>query len=186
VVEEDRLNWSLPLYAAPGAVIVFLALVISSADLGVIVYLFVVVPVGSAVLLTLAVRKKGRQRLTMLSMLLVYWAISAVLVDNNTAVREGARWFLWSKRYKAEVLRQPGSVSGELRHAEWDAWGFAGSGTTVVYVVFDPTDSLAAEAKRHRVGRFSGIPCEVPRVRRLENRWYSVMFYTGTDWGHCN
>jgi hypothetical protein len=186
VAQEDRFKWRPSLYAAVGPVIVFLPLVISSADLGVILYLFVAIPIVSVVLLTLTVRKKGRQRLSMLSMLVVYWAVSAALVGNDTALREATRWSLWSKRYKADVLRQPDSASGELKHAEWDGWGFAGSGNTIVYLVFDPNDSLAPQAKAHSAGRFSGIPCEVDRVRRLENYWYSVLFYTGTDWGHCN
>jgi hypothetical protein len=186
VAEEDRFSWRLPLYAAVGTVMVFLPLVISSADLGFLFYLFVAIPLVSVVLFTLAVRKKGRQRLSMLSMLVVYWAGSAVLVRNDTALRETARWSLWSRRYKADVLRQPDSASGELRHAEWDGWGFAGAGTTLVYLVFDPSESLAAQGRSHAAGRFSGIPCKVDRLRRLESHWYSVLFYTGTDWGHCN
>jgi hypothetical protein len=62
-----------------------------------------------------------------------------------------------------------------------DGWGFAGS-DTVVYVVFDPTNSLAGAAKSRAPGKFKGIPCEVSRVRRLESQWYSVVFYTDTDW----
>jgi hypothetical protein len=186
VAEEGRFNWRLPLYTAVAALIVFLPLVILSADLGVILYLFVAIPIVSVVLLTLAVRKKGRQRLAMLSMLVVYWAVSAVLVENDTTLREAARWSLWSRRYKADVLRQPDSASGELKHAEWDDWGFAGANNTVMYLVLDPNDSLAAQAKSHPAGRFSGIPCEVYRVRRLESHWYSVLFYTDTDWGHCS
>jgi hypothetical protein len=186
VAQEDRFNWRLSLYAAVGALIVFLPLVVSSADLGVILYLFVAVPIVSVVLLTLAVRKKGGQRLSMLSMLVVYWGASVALVGNETALREAARWSLWSTHYKADVLRQPHSASGELEHAEWDGWGFAGSGSTIVYLVFDPNDRLAPQAKTHSAGRFSGIPCEVYHVRRLEKHWYSVQFYTGTEWGHCN
>jgi len=184
--KEDRFNWQLPLYAAVGTVVVFLPLVISSADLGVIFYLFVAAPIVSVALFVLAVRKKGRQRLSVLSMLVVYWAVSTALVGRSSAVRDAARWFLWSKADKAEVLTQPGSASRELKHAEWDGWGFPGAGNTVVYLVFDPHDSLAAQAKSHAAGKLSGIPCEVPRIRRLENQWYAVLFYTDTDWGHCN
>ena len=154
--------------------------------MGELLYLLVAVPIVSLVLLILAIRKKGRERLSILSMLVVYWGVSAVLVRNQLAVRDTARWFLWSKGYKAEVLAQPGSASGELKHVEWDGWGFPGAGDTVVYLVFDPNDLLAAEGKGHHTGKLSGIPCAVPLVRRLESHWYSVMFYTDTDWGHCN
>jgi hypothetical protein len=116
--EEDRFNWRLPFYAAVGASIVFLPLVISSADLGEILYLFVAAPIVSSVLLILAIRKKGRQRLSVLSMLVVYWGVSAALIGNHSAVRDAARWFLWSKGYKAEVLAHRGSASGELKHIE--------------------------------------------------------------------
>lgn len=51
-----------------------------------------------------------------------------------------ARWQVWSRSYKAEVLAQPNSAIEELKHIEWDGWGWAGMGTTV-YLVFDPTDS---------------------------------------------
>jgi hypothetical protein len=184
--EEDHFNWRLPLYGAAGTSIVFLPLVISSAVFGKMLYLFVAAPIVSLVLLILAVLMKGRLRLSVLSMLVVFWAVSAALLANYSAVRDATRWFLWSKGYKAWVLAQPGSASGELKHVEWDGWGFGGVGDTTVYLVFDPNDSLAAEAESHPAGKFSGIPCEVPRLRRLESHWYAVMFYTDTDWGRCN
>jgi hypothetical protein len=185
VAEENRFNWQLPIYAVVGTLIVFLPLVISSADLGTVLYLFAAVPILSLVLIILAILKKGRQRLSVLSMLVVFWVVSAVLLANSSAVRDDARWLLWSRAYKDEVLKQPEPANGELKHVEWDGWGFAGADTTV-YLVFDPNDSLAAEAKSYSPGKVSGIPCEVPRVRRLESRWYSVMFYTDTNWSHCN
>jgi hypothetical protein len=184
--EQDRFDWRLSFYVAAGAVIIFLPFVISSAVWGEILYLIVAVPFASIVLLILAIHQKGRQRLSVLSILIVYWAITAALEGNYSAVRDTARWSLWSKGYKSWVLAQPGSASGELKHVEWDGWGFAGAGDTTVYLVFDPNDSLAAEAKSQFPGKFSGIPCEVPRVRRLESHWYAVMFYTDTDWDHCN
>lgn len=184
--QEDRFNWRLPLYAVAAAMIVALLLAISSPDLELTLYLLVAVPIGSVVLVILVVHEEGRQWLSIGWTLVVYWAVSAILVATKTPDRETLRWSLWSKRYKAEVLRQPRPANGELKHVEWDGWGFAGAGNTVVYLVFDPTDSLAAETKSHPAGRFSGIPCEVPRVRRLENGWYSVMFYTETEWGRCS
>jgi len=55
-----------------------------------------------------------------------------------------------------------------------------------VFLVFDPTDSLSAAAKSHSPGKFKGIPCEVPLVRRLESHWYTVRFYTDEYWGRRN
>ena len=185
--EQNRFNLWLPFCAAIGAFIAFLPAVIYRYDMGEILYFFVIAPIVSLILFVIAVLKKRRQRLSVLSMLAVYCAISCGLFVKSYDIRTASRWFLWSKRYKAEVLSQPRSANGELRHIEWDGWGFPGAGDTVVYLVFDPSDSLsAAMIKSHSPGKFSGIPCEVYRVRRLENYWYSVVFYTDTDWGHCS
>ena len=108
------------------------------------------------------------------------------LVWNYSAVHTAARWLLRSHDYKSRVLAQPTSTNGELKHIEWDSWGFPGAGDTVVYLVFDPTDSLSAAAKSHQPGKYSGIPCEVPHVGRLESHWYTVRFYTDEYWGKRN
>ena len=69
---------------------------------------------------------------------------------------------------------------------EWEATGFAGVANITVYLVFDPTDSLAVAAKSHSPGKFTGLPCEVLSVLRLESHWYSVLFYTDEAWGQRN
>src|ERR1700735_3317046 len=88
------------------------------------------------------------------------------------------RCLFLSRGYKSRVL--PQVPNEQLKHVEWDGWGFAGAGDTTEFLVFDPADSLAGAAKNHSSGRFSGIPCEVPEVRRLESEWYTVRFYTDT------
>ncbi len=179
----NRFNWRLPLYAAVGAVIVFLPFITYAYDIGEILYLVIGVPIVSLALLIVLVF--GKRRLAVFSMLIVYWAVTLVLFRNSFDLRSAGRWLLWSKDYKAVVLAQPESPNGELRHIAWDGWGWAGSDTTV-YLVYDPADSLSVPAKSHSSGKFSGIPCKVPRVRRLESHWYSVLFYTDTTWGQCN
>ena len=117
---------------------------------------------------------------------LAAFAITALIVLwNMETVRTSARWFASSNRYKAEVLSQPASTSGELKHIEWDRWGWAAQDTTV-YLVFDPTDALSVAAKNGNSGKFNGLPCEVQLVRRLENDWYAVQFYTNEWWGRKN
>ena len=111
-------------------------------------------------------------------MLAIYWVFSFVFIKNHSAIRNAARWSVRSHRYKAEVLAQPNPPSEELKHVDWDGWGFPGAGDTSVYLVFDPTNSLAAAARSHQPGKFPGIPCTVPAVNRLENQWYAVLFYT--------
>jgi hypothetical protein len=96
------------------------------------------------------------------------------------------RWTIWSRYYKTELLAQSVAANGELKHIEWDGWGFPGAGDTTVYLVFDPTNSLATAAKKREPGRFGGIPCRVPVVSRVENTWYSVLFYDDERWGSPN
>jgi hypothetical protein len=82
-------------------------------------------------------------------------------------------------------MAQTGSANQELKHIDWDGWGFAGAGDTEIYLVFDPHDSLSAAATSHSHGKFSGIPCEAYAVHRLESHWYWIHFYTDTSWDDC-
>src|SRR5206468_9766209 len=124
--------------------------------------------------------------LSLLLTMVAFLAVSGALHVNKDGIRGSLRWLLWSHRFKAEVLAQPAPIHGELRHVEWEATGFAGVANNTVYLVFDPTDSLAVAAKNHSPGKFSGMPCEVTRVLRLESHWYSVAFYTDEEWGQRN
>ena len=76
-----------------------------------------------------------------------------------------------------------GSSERRIRYMEWEATGFAGVANNTVYLVFDPTDLLSSVASSHSPGKYSGIPCELVLVRRLESHWYSVWFYTGRSVG---
>jgi hypothetical protein len=105
---------------------------------------------------------------------------------NRDALSASLPWLLWSHSFKAEVLAQPAPANGELRHMEWEATGFGGVANNTVYLVFDPTDSLSAAARSHSPGKFTGVPCEVRRVRRLESQWYAARFYTDELWGQHN
>lgn len=106
----------------------------------------------------------------------VAWTFSAT-------VRTHFKWFALSERYKSEVAALPVAADGYLKHIEWDGWGFSGAGNTVVYLVSDPTNTLASLDGRS--GRVSGIPCEVAEVHRLEPGWYTALFFTDTEWAHC-
>ena len=72
----------------------------------------------------------------------VFVLITSVLVWNYSKVKTEARWLLSSRHYKSEVLSQPTPPTGELKHIEWDGWGWGGQDTTV-YLVFDPTNALS-------------------------------------------
>jgi len=116
------------------------------------------------------------------SVLAAAWSLG---FGHNSIISNTARWILRSRQYKAEVLAQPNPTGEQLKHIEWDAWGWGGQDTQV-YLVFDPTDSLSEAAKSRHPGRYKGLPCEVFRVRQLESQWYTVQFYTDDWWGRHN
>ena len=171
------------LYAILAAIIVFLPLlIVSNLD---VLYLFIVVPIlliiGLCVLIYAAVRRNLRVAVA----LAAFWTTSALLFIYPSEIRSPIKWLLWSSECKKQVLAQPVSPNGDFKHIEWDGWGWAGIDTTI-YLVFDPTDSLAVAAKSHQPGKFKGIPCKVPWVRRMQSHWYTVMFYTDQDWAGCS
>jgi hypothetical protein len=133
--ERDRFDWRLALYVSIGALILFVPVMIYGIDIGQMLYLFVAVPTVSLLLLIVALRKKGRRRLAVLSMLLIYWAVSWGLFRNSRELRTAARWLLSTKDYKAKVLAEPDSANGALKHIEWDGWGFPGL-VTPLYILF--------------------------------------------------
>ena len=96
-----------------------------------------------------------------------------------------ARWLFHASDYRTKVMSEPVEQNGSLRHLVWESWGFAGSGNTAVYLVFDPNDHLLYASNSGKPGKYPGIPCEVYRVRRLEKDWFIVRFYTGQDWNNC-
>ena len=79
-------------------------------------------------------------------MLAIFLGASWLMVHLSHTVRKAGRWLFEAKRFQAEVLAQPGSKKGDLKHEEWDGWGSAGL-ETVEYVVFDPHDLLAEAAR---------------------------------------
>ena len=185
VLEESprrRFDWRLPLYAVVGTFVLILPALFYEPDISLIVYTVLAVPI-SLLLVIVSIWKKPL-RVSIFTMLIAYWIISATFLTNYKAVRTTVRWLALSHRYKAEVLAQPASQRGEFQHVQWDGWGWAGMDTTE-FVVFDPTDSLLVAAKTHQSGKFNGVPCAVNVVRHLERGWYSVQLYTGEDWERC-
>jgi|SRR5208283_867712 hypothetical protein len=116
--------------------------------------------------------------------IVAFLIIAAAVAWSFYSIRTAAKWSMWSQRYKSEVLAQS-ETARELKHIEWDGWGWAGQDTNV-YLVFDSTDSLSAAATNHAPGKFNGLPCEVAQVRQLESHWYTVQFYTNEFWGRRN
>ena len=114
--------------------------------------------------------------------------IATLLLDAVLAFSEASRteirWLVSSRTYKSKLLSHAAPGSGGLQHIEWDGWGW-GSMDTTVYLVFDPSDALLAAANSHASGKFTGLPCKVFRVRRLERQWYTVQFFTDEDWDGC-
>ena len=178
-------DWRVPLYAGLLTIAVCLGDALVESD-G-LLYFFVIIPIVSlfllVILLTAAISRKLRSSLAIISILAVFWFFSFILLKNHFATRNAARWYLRSRHYKALVVAQPSPLDGDLKHIEWDGWGFPGAGDTTVYLVYDPTNSLAPAARSHQASKYEGIPCTVPLISRLESGWYAVLFFTDERWG---
>ena len=188
---RERFNWKLPLYATVGATIVMLCSFVYS-DQPALTYVFLIVPIRLPVLPMLsglfvvaALRKRPSRSPWVLLALITFLVVAGTLLTAQGVLRPSLRWLLWSHRLKAEVLAQPTTANGELKHVEWDGFGGAPVGDWTIYVVFDPTDSLSVAAKDDRSGSYRGIPCEVESVRRLESHWYSVTLGMNEGWDRC-
>ena len=183
------------LYAALAAVVIFAAIEVCQADTSLFLWAFVVAPILLVSTIFLAIdaavsRRNRRRSLQHLTTLAILWVVGAAFFYVSdlrfpTAIRSTARWLVRSQGYKTQVLAQPSSPTGDLKHIEWDGWGMFNQ-DTVVYLVYDPADSLAAAAKSRQPGKFDGLPCEVPLVRRLESHWYTAQYYTDQTWDSCN
>jgi hypothetical protein len=160
-------------------ILIVLSLTFAGSDLGAVLC-FGIALVSAVSLFVFGVSKKGRQRLAGLFVVMAYVFVAMLLKSNYSLVRDHVRWLFLSGGYKAKVLAQP--PTEELKHAEWDGWGFAGADTTA-FLVFDPTDSLAGATEALPPIKARALPCDVVRVRRLDRQWYAVLFYTDTYWG---
>jgi hypothetical protein len=183
MAERRRFDWRKPLVTAAVALLVSLLITIYGTDTDWLLYSMAVAVIGSTSLLgSIALRAV----LMAIAIFGAYVAVTAVFFVGYEQLRPILRWTLWSHRYKSELLAQATPANGQLKHVEWERTGWGPIGPTIVYLVFDPTDLLSVAAKSHRAGRFRGIPCEVPRVQRLESHWYAVTFYTEESWGERN
>jgi hypothetical protein len=182
VLQTDNAKFARRLTTCVFAIVfcVVLSLALPDHDLSAVLSFFAAV-VSTLTLFVFGMLKKGRQRLAALLVVLIYVATAILVMRNYSLVRDHVRWLLMSGSYKSQVLAQ---FSGEeLKHTEWDFWGFAGVANTATFLVFDPTDSLAGAADAAPPIKARGLPCEVFRVRRLDQQWYAVLLYTDTYWG---
>jgi hypothetical protein len=159
--------------------LISLSMVFEDHDSGALLS-FGIAVVSTALLFAFSIARKGRQRLVARRVATAYLVAGILLLLNYSLCRDHSRWLFLSGGYKAQVLAQPDN--GQLKHVEWDGWGFAGVADTTAFLVFDPTDSLSETSGAPPI-RARGLPCEVARVRRLEHQWYAVLFYSDTYWG---
>jgi hypothetical protein len=101
-----------------------------------------------------------RSRLSILFTVVAFLAVSVALFSEQRTLRPPLRWLLWSHRYRAELLAAPDAANGALKHIEWDVSGWGPVGPTIVYLVFDPADSLAAAAKSRQHGPLAAYPAK--------------------------
>jgi hypothetical protein len=124
-----------------------------------------------------------------LALLAALWVLAPIaweLLNGPTTspLAETLRWAVFASSYKTKVLTSPQPPAGQLRHVEWDGWGWGGISTDV-YLVFDPDDSLSAASQRKTTTKLPGVPCAVWNVQRMEPHWYSVRYYTDEQWDSC-
>jgi hypothetical protein len=169
---------------AVSSLLAVLSLVLAQSDIGALLCIGIAF-VTAIVLIVRAVARGGNQRRVVLSALAGWLLAATLLMTHYTLARDHLRWLFLSGVYKARVLAHPASSKQDLQHAEWDSWGLAVIDTTV-FLVFDPTDSLAGLSDAQPPIRAHGLPCEVVRVRQLDRQWYAVLFYTDTYWGQGN
>ena len=177
----------IPLLVTFSTILMLLGL-FAYSPYGVVFYVLIIAPIVGLTLLwllvTAAEARKMRKLLKVLLTAAGLTVVSWLLVRNESVLRPELRWLLWSRHYKEELLAQRDTGSG-FRHLEWDSWGFVPSGNNTVYLVYDPSDSLAAVTGAREPLKVSGIPCAVPSIHRLEKQWYSVLFYTDEQWENC-
>jgi hypothetical protein len=184
----DRFRWQLSVWAVVCTTILFVPLVIWNIDFGLILYFLfasIAILVELIITIVLANRTRHRRWLSFLAMIVATCATSSLLFTNAFFIHTRGHWITQGSQSSAAVLAQPTPSAGDLKHVEWDGWGWGGNDTTV-YLVFDPIDSLASAAKNHASGRISSALCGISRMQRLEKNWYSVVFYTNDAWGDCS
>jgi hypothetical protein len=183
---KQHFSWRFAIFGAVGALLVSLPEIVQGNEIGPFFEGAFALLVVSLILLITAITNVRKRSLSVLVMLAIYCSLIWAFHRLSTDMRTTGRWFLEARDYKAQVLGLPEPHLGELKHVEWEGWGFAGAGDTIVYLVFDPNDALLSAAKSHSSGKFPGLSCPVVRVRRLEKYWYTALFYTDTDWNHCS
>ena len=178
-----RFNWQLPILAAILAPVLFIPLVLWSPDFGPIAYSLLVTPLVCLVLL-IAFFVIKHQKLAIASMLVIYCFFAWILSNNSEQIRSHLRWLFDSRDYKAKLLSQPTPSNGELRHIAWERYGWVTINTDID-LVYDPEDTLLDQTRAHGEGKFTGIPCPVYQIHRLEPHWFTIRFYTDTTWNQC-
>jgi hypothetical protein len=172
------------LYTALAALVLFVAIDTFQADIAISLHLFVGLLLFFSIIFlaiyAVVSRKNRRRGLHQLATLAIFLAVLTASFFFNRAyfigIRSAARWLIWSHDYKAQVLAGPEPPNGELRNIEWDGGGMFAQDWDV-FLVFDPTDSLAGPTKSLQSCKLNGIPCsEAGLVRRMDSHWYIVLF----------
>jgi hypothetical protein len=154
-----------------------------SPDFDAFLLLFLVVPTTTLIFVGLAIWAGKKAAVSLGSVLLVCLVGTYAIGRHSALLRSEIRW--WSSRpiWKQRVLAQS-DIPGQLKHLDWDGWGWGGNDTEV-YLVYDPTDQLKNASGTSEGMHGSGLPCDVWQIRRFEPHWYNVVFFTETSWDSC-
>jgi hypothetical protein len=176
-----RPNWVGLFCFAVAGLLVFIPLQLLESDEASLVFAFVAL-VATLILIGLVIASRSFVGVAIVAAYIV--AALTLVVNGAYPLRENVRWVVFASQAKANVLASH-PRQGQLPHAVWDAWGWAGMDTSV-YLVFDPDDSLLAASRLKSPGKPPGIPCAVYGVHHMEPHWYSVHFFTSEGCESCS
>jgi hypothetical protein len=180
---------STAVWIATVGLLVLVALTFCQPDTSLLLMVFVVAPalVVMSIAWPIYVAARDRRQLPRVALTLgMLWAMSAAVFLYNRnhpfALWEAARWSAWSHQYKKEVLAQPSSSNGNLKHIEWDGTGFAGVANNTVYLVFGTRSGTTANLKggtangKGRIARrgFEPVFRELSSALRYASLWLQL------------
>ena len=180
---RERVSRRIGIGVALAAFVVDILIVSWFPSFDIFLLLFGVLPITVLGFIALAIWGGKRSAIGLGAVLFVCGAGTYAIGRYSALLRSEIRWWSFRPAWKQRVLAQS-ETPGQLKHLDWDGWGWAGSDTEV-YLVYDPTDQLKNASSTPSGMHAHGLACDVWQIRRLEPYWYDVVFFTNTNWDSC-